>query len=129
MNKHLGKHIFFDFFNFKSSETDQEKAENIFNIMVKAIETKTNMKIVHKQLTVFDPKETLPGFTSVLLLDASHFTAHAYTDEKALLALDIFTCGSTNTEDLADHVIREITHKYNNIILSKYTVNNRFRIK
>lgn len=40
-----------------------------------------------------------PGFTAVTLLDESHCSAHSYADE-GLLALDIFTCGSTDPRDV-----------------------------
>lgn len=40
-----------------------------------------------------------PGFTAMVLLDESHCSAHAYSDE-GLLALDIFTCGNTDPRDV-----------------------------
>jgi S-adenosylmethionine decarboxylase len=58
-----------------------------------------------------------PGFTAVVLLDESHCSAHTYAD-LGLIALDIFTCGSTEpmtvlecireNVDLGDVSIREV---------------------
>ena len=42
-----------------------------------------------------------PGFTSAVLLDESHISCHTYADS-GLLAMDIFTCGSTNPRDIFD---------------------------
>ncbi len=43
--------------------------------------------------------ESPPGFTAAVLLDESHCSAHSYADD-GLIALDIFTCGSTNPRDV-----------------------------
>lgn len=40
-----------------------------------------------------------PGFTAMVLLDESHISAHCYAD-LGLIALDVFTCGSTNPRDV-----------------------------
>ncbi len=44
-----------------------------------------------------------PGFTAVVLLDESHCSAHSYADER-MLALDIFTCGTTDPRDVLRHL-------------------------
>lgn len=44
-----------------------------------------------------------PGFTAVVMLDESHCSAHTYADE-GLLAIDIFTCGSTDPNDVLAHL-------------------------
>ena len=43
------------------------------------------------------------GFTAMILLDESHCSAHAYADE-GMLAIDIFTCGSTDPNDVLAHL-------------------------
>ena len=40
-----------------------------------------------------------PGFTAFVLLDESHCSAHCYAEER-ILAMDIFTCGSTDPNDV-----------------------------
>lgn len=47
-----------------------------------------------------------PGFTAFVLLDESHCSAHCYADQ-GMLALDVFTCGSTDPNDVLKY-IREI---------------------
>ena len=47
------------------------------------------------------------GFTAVILLDESHCSAHSYADE-GLLAVDIFTCGSTNPNDVLTYLREQI---------------------
>jgi S-adenosylmethionine decarboxylase len=48
-----------------------------------------------------------PGFTAVVLLDESHCSVHTYAD-LGLMALDIFTCGSTDPMDILRHIQAEI---------------------
>ncbi len=123
-----GTHIFFDFLNFKSNLDLEILANTIFKIMIDAINN-TKMTIVHKHLEILMQPKTENGFTSVLLLDESHFTAHAYTDaDKALLAMDIFTCGQTDTSIVADYVIKEIKKIIPQIKINNYVVNKRFKI-
>lgn len=47
-----------------------------------------------------------PGFTAVVVLDESHCSAHTYADS-GLIALDVFTCGSTDPKDVLKY-IREV---------------------
>ena len=46
-----------------------------------------------------------PGFTAAIVLDESHCTAHSYA-EHGLIAMDIFTCGSTSPHEVL-RLIRE----------------------
>lgn len=126
---HKGTHIFFDFEDFDESNHDEKQwGTIIFNIMIDSIKKLTNMTIVHSKLIKFSKEEgDEPGFTSVLLLDESHFTAHAYTaPDKALLAMDLFTCGKTDTEKVAEYVINRIKEEFKNIKINKYVINKRF---
>ena len=44
-----------------------------------------------------------PGFTAFVLLDESHCSAHCYAD-LGILALDVFTCGSTDPADVLRYI-------------------------
>ena len=44
-----------------------------------------------------------PGFTAFVLLDESHCSAHTYAD-LGLVALDIFTCGTTEPGAVLDNI-------------------------
>ncbi|MBI2424229.1 MAG: adenosylmethionine decarboxylase [Candidatus Hydrogenedentes bacterium] len=48
-----------------------------------------------------------PGFTAFVLLDESHCSAHTYADE-GLIAMDIFTCGTTDPRDVLECILQEI---------------------
>jgi S-adenosylmethionine decarboxylase len=48
-----------------------------------------------------------PGFTAVVVLDESHCSCHTYAD-LGLVALDVFTCGKTNPQDVLDYIREEI---------------------
>ena len=48
-----------------------------------------------------------PGFTAVVVLDESHCSAHTYAD-LGLIALDVFTCGRTDPQDVLAYIREEI---------------------
>jgi S-adenosylmethionine decarboxylase len=48
-----------------------------------------------------------PGFTAMVLLDESHCSAHCYAD-LGLIAFDIFTCGSTDPNDVLRYIREEV---------------------
>lgn len=48
-----------------------------------------------------------PGFTAMVLLDESHCSAHCYAD-MGLIALDIFTCGRTDPNDILKYIREEV---------------------
>jgi S-adenosylmethionine decarboxylase len=117
-----GKHIFVDFMGIKDNE--KELGEFVFELMIKSVVNNSNMKIVHKHLEILNG-DTPPGFTSVLLLDESHFTSHCYSEE-GLLAIDLFTCGKTDTAKVIDYFTEKIIGKYPNIICTYKKNHERF---
>jgi len=48
-----------------------------------------------------------PGFTAVVMLDESHCSAHTYAD-LGLVAMDVFTCGTTEPKDVLRYIREEI---------------------
>jgi len=48
-----------------------------------------------------------PGFAAIVMLDESHCSAHSYAD-LGLLAIDIFTCGSTDPRQLLRYICDEV---------------------
>jgi S-adenosylmethionine decarboxylase len=119
----LSCHIFIDFVEIYDNE--YEIGEFVFGLMVSAILSKTCMKIVHQHLSILND-DTPAGFTSVLLLDSSHFTAHCYS-QKGTLSCDLFTC-NTDLSVLKEAIgffIDEIKLKYPRCRLTNYKINFR----
>jgi S-adenosylmethionine decarboxylase len=117
-----GNHVFLDFINFY--DDDLETCANyIFEVMKQSIK-QTNMKIMFEKMVILK-EDTEEGFTSVLLLDESHISAHSYT-KRGLLALDVFTCGQTNPEFVAKYVKTQLEIKYPNIKCVSYQTHKRF---
>jgi len=56
---------------------------------------------VHAHVEAFDGSVSPTGFAAVVLIDESHVTAHCYS-ERGLLAVDVFTCGESNPDHIAD---------------------------
>jgi S-adenosylmethionine decarboxylase len=48
-------------------------------------------------------KNSPPGCTAIVMLDESHCSVHTYA-ELGLVAMDVFTCGSTNPWDIWEFV-------------------------
>lgn len=116
-----GNHIFADYINFYGNE--KELGNTVFDLMVKSI-NKTSMKIVHKKLCILN-ENTPPGFTAILLLDASHFSSHCYSED-GILALDLFTCGETDTLEVLKYFDQELKKKYPDIKRTYLQEHKRF---
>jgi S-adenosylmethionine decarboxylase len=84
----------------------------------------TKMKSMFEKMVILKD-DTEEGFTSVILLDESHITAHSYTN-RGLLALDIFTCGQTNPNIVAYYIKEKLQEKYKNITCVNYESHKRF---
>ena len=121
---HKGTHIFLDFVNFNVSREDlDETCKYVFSLMEDSL-TSTSMKNKHGKMVVLKD-DTEEGFTSVILLDESHITAHSYT-KIGLLALDVFTCGKTNPKVISDFIKSGLENKYPNIKCINHQINKRF---
>jgi S-adenosylmethionine decarboxylase len=119
-----GTHIFLDFVNFKVTREELDEAcKYVFNLMEDSL-TYTSMKNKHGKMIVLKD-DTEEGFTSVILLDESHITAHSYT-KIGLLALDVFTCGKTNPKVISDFIKSGLENKYPNIKCINHQINKRF---
>ena len=63
----------------------------------------SGVREVHSHVEIFDGKESPPGFAAAVLIDESHVTAHCYS-ERGLLAIDVFTCGDSDSDAMADMI-------------------------
>jgi S-adenosylmethionine decarboxylase len=119
-----GTHVFLDFVNFKVERKDlEDDCDYVFSLMKDAL-TYTSMKNMHSKMVILKD-DTEEGFTSVILLDESHITAHAYT-KQGLLALDVFTCGKTDPKVISDFIKCGLQIKYQNIKCTSHQINKRF---
>ncbi len=83
------------------------------------------VRVVGQQVSIFDGDVSPPGFALVVLLDESHFSAHAYTDE-GLFALDLFTCGGTDPTPIMEAIIAHIIEGQNEAKVVLKEVRERF---
>lgn len=131
--QHKGIHIFADYSGLIGNE--YYIGEFVYNIMQESIETKSNMKIVHKNLVVLNEETqgryTPPGFTAILQLDSSHFSAHSYTEDKemGLLCIDIFTCMSPDTQDVLDYFETKLFERFPSVEKVSRQIHRRFLYK
>ena len=117
-----GSHVLADFTGIFGDE--YTTGEFVYMLMIKAI-AQTTMKIVHKHLEILN-KDTPPGFTAMLLLDSSHFSAHSYTTE-GLLSCDIYTCGPTNTLEVMNYFKEELVKQFPDMKCSYIQEHKRFQ--
>jgi S-adenosylmethionine decarboxylase len=126
MNYH-GKHVLCDFiFNIDDINDDEDSFGLYVMYSMEMAVNQTRMRIVHRCLKMLgDTDESEPGFTSVLLLDESHFTSHCYS-KRGMLACDIFTCGDTDPQIVMDYFIRFLQKEYPSITCTYNKFNCRF---
>jgi len=117
-----GRHVYLDYVNFKP------KVEGVDDWVLSLLRSSVNecgVKEVHAHCEVFDGDESPPGFAAIVLIDESHVTAHCYS-EKGWLAIDAFTCGAHDPNDLADVIHAKLIAGCENLKLMNRNVVERF---
>jgi S-adenosylmethionine decarboxylase len=117
-----GRHVYLDYINFNPEVEDMGTwILSLLRTSVKECEVKE----VHAHCEVFDGVESPPGFAAIVLIDESHITAHCYS-ERGWLAIDAFTCGTHDPNDLADVIHTKLVAGCENLKLMNRNVVKRF---
>ena len=103
-----GTHIIVDLFNINENFFLNELCKEnypTFDTLVELSLTSNKMNIVKKDVYFFN--KPIGAFTSVYLLAESHLTIHTWPENK-YIALDIFTCGDSNTLKIVEELLEII---------------------
>ena len=93
-----GSHVLLDYVDYeRGREGDGEWVLGILRECVR----ESGVREVHSHVEIFDGMESPLGFAAAVLIDESHVTAHCYS-ERGLPAIDIFTCGDSDSDSVAD---------------------------
>lgn len=123
-----GQHAILDVTGFVCDY--REGSEIIHNLMVESVKLGT-CRIVAEKKVLYDGTLSPPGFSSFLVLDASHVSCHCYSsvEEAGLLAIDAFTCGDTSDPSvMIDFIHSELIKLFPNIKTTKRYTLNRFAV-
>ncbi|MFL2955484.1 MAG: S-adenosylmethionine decarboxylase family protein [Candidatus Thalassarchaeaceae archaeon] len=123
MNRAHGKHVYVDYVGFQSNQSSTD-GRWILKILQNAV-NKCGIREVHSHVEIFDGEHSPPGFAAVVLIDESHVTAHCYSD-RGWLAIDAFTCGGHDPENIMDIIHESLTLSSPNIIQMRRDTVNRF---
>lgn len=123
MNRAHGKHVYVDYVGFQSNQSSTD-GRWILKILQNAV-NKCGIRQVHSHVEIFDGEHSPPGFAAVVLIDESHVTAHCYSD-LGWLAIDAFTCGGHDPENIMDIIHESLTLSSPNIIQMRRDTVNRF---
>ena len=96
-----GSHVLVDLRGYVSP--DENDGEWMLQQMRDAV-GHSSMREVHSHVETFDGTLSPIGFAAVVLIDESHVTAHCYSEE-GILAIDAFTCGDSNPQNIVDHLL------------------------
>ena len=97
----LGKHVILD-----CSGAFNANGDDVLKIL-EIIVDNSNARRIHSHVENFDGSVSPLGFAAVVLIDESHVSAHCYS-ETGLLAIDVFTCGNTDSEEIANQIEDEL---------------------
>jgi S-adenosylmethionine decarboxylase len=101
---HKGNHLLVDCTNVPQSVCTNDKlVMETFSEAAKEAGATVISQVRYK----FDGIKSPNGFTVVVMLDESHISAHSYSDE-GMLAMDIFTCGSTDPQNVFDIIASKL---------------------
>ena len=123
MNRAHGKHVYVDYVGFQSNQSSTD-GRWILKILQNAV-NKCGIREVHSHVEIFDGEHSPPGFAAVVLIDESHVSAHCYSD-RGWLAIDAFTCGDHDPENIIDIIHESLTLSSPNIIQMRRDTVNRF---
>lgn len=117
-----GSHVLLDYINY----TPPVENEGVWMLeLMRASVRASGIREVHSHVEVFDGVLSPPGFAAVVLIDESHVTAHCYTDS-GLLAIDVFTCGSHDPQDVAMLIHEGLVSEVEGIVLASRERIDRF---
>ena len=123
MNEAHGKHVYVDYVGFQPNQRSQD-GRWILKILQNAV-NKCGIREVHSHVEIFDGEHSPPGFAAVVLIDESHVSAHCYSD-RGWLAIDAFTCGGHDPENIVDIIHEDLISSSPNIIQMRRDTVNRF---
>ena len=123
MNKAHGKHVYVDYVGFQPNQSSTD-GRWILKILQDAV-NKCGIREVHSHVEIFDGEHSPPGFAAVVLIDESHVSAHCYSD-RGWLAIDAFTCGGHDPENIVDIIHEDLVSSSPNIIQMRRDTVNRF---
>lgn len=123
MNEAHGKHVYVDYVGFQPNQRSQD-GRWILKILQNAV-NKCGIREVHSHVEIFDGEHSPPGFAAVVLIDESHVSAHCYSD-RGWLAIDAFTCGGHDPENIVDIIHEHLVSSSPNIIQMRRDTVNRF---
>ncbi len=98
-----GRHLLIDCRNVAREVCLDDKL--VLNAMARAVE-RAGATVISQVRYKFG-SDSPPGFAAVVLLDESHCSAHSYAD-LGLIAMDMFTCGTTNPRDVLFYLQQEV---------------------
>ena len=98
-----GKHLLIDCRNVARDVCLDDR--RMLNAMARAAELAGATVI--SQVRYRFGSDSPPGVTAVVVLDESHCSVHSYAD-LGLIALDVFTCGTTEPSDVLHYIRQEI---------------------
>ena len=120
----LGKHVILD-----CSGAFNANGDDVLKIL-EIIVDNSNARRIHSHVENFDGSVSPLGFAAVVLIDESHVSAHCYS-ETGLLAIDVFTCGNTDSEEIANQIEDELGKLLPNLVIhnresiSRFTKNSK----
>ena len=123
MNNAHGKHVYVDYVGFQANQSSID-GQWMLEILRNAV-NKCGIREVHSHVESFDGEHSPPGFAAVVLIDESHVTAHCYSD-RGWLAIDAFTCGDHDPENIMDIIHESLTLYSPNIIQMRRDTVDRF---
>ncbi len=100
---HRGKHLLIDCHNVSREVCLDDKL--VLRAMARGAE-RAGATVI-SQVRYHFGHNSPPGFTAVVLLDESHCSAHTYADD-GLIAMDVFTCGSTDPLKVLECIREEV---------------------
>lgn len=96
----VGSHVLIDYVDYHRGKGGD--GEWVLGVLRECVR-ESGVREVHSHVEIFDGTDSPLGFAAAVLIDESHVTAHCYSD-RGLLAVDVFTCGGSDSDSVADMI-------------------------
>lgn len=106
----IGTHIIVDMYEINNLIFDKISKNNyyLFDIFIENIIKQNNATLLSKTIHHFNDNG---AFTSLYLLAESHLSIHTWP-ENNFIAIDVFTCGKSNTENIVNELKNYLEPNY-----------------
>lgn len=106
---HGGAHVLYDF-RIKKGSDPAELGKWAMDFLLESLKSQ-KVRVVYKNLDVFDATSGAPGFTIMIMIEEGHVSVHSFT-EPGNLSFDVLACQPGLTKFVSKEILKSVAEKF-----------------